>query len=192
MMVKPKPENIEIGKRIKSARISQGKDLASFGASITPPASASIASRWERGINLPNSERLQSIAEQSGVSVDYLLHGPNLDRARTAVGVLNEVSSKLEANGSLPNSNHKMKNIADFTTLFISSSDSASLDLLSNMLLFGLKINEKDDPLLTSLSTELMLVLTHCLVAESQAEKTKSLKELQSGFNSLVNLLKSY
>lgn len=74
-MVNIKQENVEIGKRIKSIRVSLGMDLASFGNSISPKASASIASRWERGINLPNNQRLKSIALLGNVSADYLLHG---------------------------------------------------------------------------------------------------------------------
>lgn len=65
----------EIGTRIKSLRLSQGIDLETFGKQIEPPASASIASRWERGINIPNNKRLQSIAKLGNVSVDYLLNG---------------------------------------------------------------------------------------------------------------------
>ncbi|MEN2361199.1 helix-turn-helix domain-containing protein [Levilactobacillus brevis] len=77
-MVQSKPENIMIGKRIKSIRISKGIDLAKFGKMVNPPASASIVSRWERGINLPNSQRIKSIAEIGNVSVDFLLNGTQM------------------------------------------------------------------------------------------------------------------
>ncbi|WKF78577.1 helix-turn-helix domain-containing protein [Lactiplantibacillus plantarum] len=77
-MVNIKQENVEIGKRIKSIRVSLGMDLSSFGNSISPKASASIASRWERGINLPNNQRLKSIALLGNVSADYLLHGSSI------------------------------------------------------------------------------------------------------------------
>lgn len=77
-MVQSKPENIMIGKRIKSIRISKGIDLAEFGKMVNPPASASIVSRWERGINLPNSQRIKSIAEIGNVSVNFLLNGTQM------------------------------------------------------------------------------------------------------------------
>ncbi|WP_087717096.1 helix-turn-helix domain-containing protein [Levilactobacillus brevis] len=77
-MVQSKPENIMIGKRIKSIRISKGIDLAKFGKMVNPPASASIVSRWERGINLPNSQRIKSIAEIGNVSVNFLLNGTQM------------------------------------------------------------------------------------------------------------------
>ncbi|WP_164504716.1 helix-turn-helix domain-containing protein [Levilactobacillus huananensis] len=74
-MTEPESKRKEIGARIKSLRLSQGIDLETFGKQINPPASASIASRWERGVNMPNNKRLQSIAKLGNVSVDYLLNG---------------------------------------------------------------------------------------------------------------------
>ena len=51
-----------IGARIKSIRLEKGLTLHEFGNMIGG-ADRSIASRWERGVSLPNNERLKTIAE---------------------------------------------------------------------------------------------------------------------------------
>lgn len=66
---------IEVGNRIKAIRISKEKTMKDFGKMFTPTASDSIVSRWERGISLPNNERLSRIAEIGNVSTSYLLEG---------------------------------------------------------------------------------------------------------------------
>lgn len=78
-LVLPKEENVQFGNKIKNIRLSLGKNLASFGEALTPPASASLVSRWERGVNLPNSRRIKSIAQIGGVSVNFL-QGVNVSK----------------------------------------------------------------------------------------------------------------
>ncbi|ANZ59327.1 hypothetical protein AYR59_04570 [Fructilactobacillus lindneri] len=75
MAIKSETQNKEIGKRIKNIRISLGKNLNSFGKMLNQPASASLVSRLERGVNKPNNNRLQSIAKIGHVSVVFLLNG---------------------------------------------------------------------------------------------------------------------
>ena len=82
MAIKSETQNKEIGKRIKNIRISLGKDLNSFGKMLNQPASASLVSRWERGVNKPNNNRLQSISEIGHISVDYLLNGLTSEKAK--------------------------------------------------------------------------------------------------------------
>lgn len=76
-------DNKEIGKRINSIRIEKGDNLREFGERIArkmnipkdqAPAD-SLVSRWEKGKNRPNNERLKAIADIGGVSVEYLLYG---------------------------------------------------------------------------------------------------------------------
>lgn len=67
--------NSEIGKRIQEIRVSLGYTLEEFGENLTPPASKSNVSRWEKGKNIPNKARLLSIAKLGGVSTEYLLTG---------------------------------------------------------------------------------------------------------------------
>lgn len=67
---------IRLGVRIKSIRNRLGMDLASFGASLKPfEASASNVSRWERGLNIPNKNRINKIASLGNVDTNYLLYG---------------------------------------------------------------------------------------------------------------------
>lgn len=69
-----KSNNYEVGKRIKNIRLQLGKTTADFGY-LVGKASGSLVSRWERGVNLPNNERLKRIAEIGDMSVADLLFG---------------------------------------------------------------------------------------------------------------------
>lgn len=64
----------EVGSRIKTIRISLKETTALFAKRFNPPASDSLVSRWERGVNLPNNQRLKEIADMGNMSVDELLH----------------------------------------------------------------------------------------------------------------------
>lgn len=65
----------EVGKRIKSIRIKLKETTAEFAEHFTPPASNSLVSRWERGVNLPNNERIEVISKLGNMSVEELLYG---------------------------------------------------------------------------------------------------------------------
>lgn len=66
---------LEVGKRIKAIRINKKLTMKDFGKNLNPVASDSIVSRWERGISLPNNQRVKQIADLGNVSVTYLLYG---------------------------------------------------------------------------------------------------------------------
>lgn len=68
----------EIGERIKIIRQLLNLDQYEFGQIIVPNASASNVSRWERGLNVPNADRIKSIAEAGHVSVTFLLIGTGM------------------------------------------------------------------------------------------------------------------
>lgn len=61
-----------IGNTIRRIRQSRFCNLKEFGLDVTPPTSASIVSRWERGKSMPTNERLKSIAELSGKEIDWI------------------------------------------------------------------------------------------------------------------------
>src|SRR5699024_3121225 len=65
----------KIASRIRIIRKDLGLTMKEFGRKFDPPASDSIVSRWERGVNLPNEERLKKIAELGGISMFYLTTG---------------------------------------------------------------------------------------------------------------------
>ena len=73
-----------LGDRIKRIRVEYGDNLQEFGERVAEkmgipkdqaPAD-SLVSRWEKGKNSPNSERLKAIAELGGITVNQLLN-PN-------------------------------------------------------------------------------------------------------------------
>lgn len=81
-------DNKEIGKRINSIRIEKGDNLREFGERIArkmnipkdqSPAD-SLVSRWEKGKNRPNNERLKAIADIGGISVESILYGVDIDK----------------------------------------------------------------------------------------------------------------
>lgn len=63
----------KVGKRIKAIRLKKGMDQKEFSEIIN--ATVSALSNWEHGRNLPNKERLKSIADLAGITVQYLLEG---------------------------------------------------------------------------------------------------------------------
>lgn len=66
-MVEAKKNNLQFGQRIKAIRIKAGLDQEKFGKKLTPVASASLVSRWERGINRPNANRIKQINDKFNV-----------------------------------------------------------------------------------------------------------------------------
>lgn len=87
----------EIGTRIKTIRKKLGLNMKEFGEKFNPIASDSIVSRWERGVNLPNNERLKKIAELGNVSMPFLLEGKKTieDIKKIAMEELNNNPEKL-------------------------------------------------------------------------------------------------
>lgn len=63
----------EVGQRIKKIRLEMGYTMLEFGKLFN--ASKGVISNWENGYNLPNRERLSSVAFYGQMSVDELLHG---------------------------------------------------------------------------------------------------------------------
>lgn len=62
----------EIGKRIKKIRRDHGKTQEQFGELFS--ASKGNVATWEKGLSLPNNERLKKISEYAGISVNELLY----------------------------------------------------------------------------------------------------------------------
>ena len=63
----------DVGNQIKFIRKERGLTMQEFGNFFTPKASDSIVSRWEKGISLPNNNRLKKIAELGNTTVEELL-----------------------------------------------------------------------------------------------------------------------
>lgn len=62
-----------VGSRIKFIRIGLGMTTDEFGKLFNPIAHRAIVSNWELGKNLPNSKRLDTIAELGNTTVQELL-----------------------------------------------------------------------------------------------------------------------
>lgn len=78
---------VEVGQRIKKIRNQKGLSQKEFAkrTKSTIPA----ISNWENGRNLPNKERLKSIADLANISVDELLHG---DEDQIIISLVNEAT----------------------------------------------------------------------------------------------------
>lgn len=62
-----------VGVRIKEIRLEKGMTTKEFGSLFG--ASDSNVTSWEKGRTLPNKERLKSIADLAGMTVQQLLEG---------------------------------------------------------------------------------------------------------------------
>ena len=90
---------IEVGKRIKNIRINLKETTAEFANNFDPPSSNGLVSRWERGVNLPNSERLKVIADLGGISVDELLYSDTYFKKLELIqNVVNRAYEKVNKN----------------------------------------------------------------------------------------------
>lgn len=67
----------EIGRRIRGIRISRGFTLEEFGKFFN--AGKSNVSQWERGLSIPNADRIYKISKFANITVDELLYGSNQD-----------------------------------------------------------------------------------------------------------------
>lgn len=64
-----------VGLRIRSIRQDKGMTLEEFGKLFG--AGKSNVSKWEKGLAIPNAERLKSISKIGNMTVDQLLYGEN-------------------------------------------------------------------------------------------------------------------
>lgn len=62
-----------VGLRIKQKRLDKGYTLEAFGKLFG--AKKGNVQQWEKGISLPNKERLANISKMAGITVNELLHG---------------------------------------------------------------------------------------------------------------------
>ena len=83
-----KEEKKLIGQRIKQIRREKGMTMEEFGNLL----STSIVYRWEIGTNLPNPERLKTIAKLADITVEELLSSSKKDYAlKYALKSLNNI-----------------------------------------------------------------------------------------------------
>lgn len=68
-------DKIAMGERIQIIRKSREETLEKFGKKFTLPVGKNVISRWEKGINIPDIERLMNIAYLGKTTVSYILYG---------------------------------------------------------------------------------------------------------------------
>lgn len=84
-----------IGERIKNIRQQKGMTLEEFGKMFG--ASKSNVRSWEIGKNLPNPERLKTIAKIADISVDTLLYGKMKERIAKIVSLISKTNPKFNS-----------------------------------------------------------------------------------------------
>lgn len=80
-------DKINVGLRIKSIRQAKGFNMEEFGKLVNNTSKGAV-NNWEKGVNLPNTERLSIIARLGEVSVNELLYGSLNDFAYRTLELL--------------------------------------------------------------------------------------------------------
>ncbi|APJ06141.1 helix-turn-helix domain-containing protein [Enterococcus faecium] len=70
-----KDDKIVMGERIREVRKNREETLEKFGKNFTIYTGKNVISRWEKGINIPDIEKLMNIAYLGKVTVPYLMYG---------------------------------------------------------------------------------------------------------------------
>ncbi|NTO86913.1 helix-turn-helix domain-containing protein [Enterococcus faecium] len=70
-----KDDKIVMGKRIREVRKNREETLEKFGKNFTIYTGKNVISRWEKGINIPDIEKLMNIAYLGKVTVPYVMYG---------------------------------------------------------------------------------------------------------------------
>ncbi|EMM0058221.1 helix-turn-helix domain-containing protein [Enterococcus faecium] len=70
-----KDDKIVMGKRIREVRKNREETLEKFGKNFTIYTGKNVISRWEKGINIPDIEKLMNIAYLGKGTVPYLMYG---------------------------------------------------------------------------------------------------------------------
>ncbi|BBM18478.1 transcriptional regulator [Enterococcus avium] len=71
----PTVDKVALGERIQVIRKLRGETLEKFGKKFTRAVGKNVVNRWEKGINIPDIERLMNVAYLGNVTVSYILFG---------------------------------------------------------------------------------------------------------------------
>lgn len=77
-----------VGTRIRQIRQNKGMTLEEFGNLLN--AGKSNVSKWEKGLSLPNNERLKQISKIGGMTVNELLYGSTWEYAKQKINAICE------------------------------------------------------------------------------------------------------
>lgn len=93
----PNVSKVALGKRILEIRKNRGETLEKFGNKFTYKVGKNVVSRWEKGLNIPDIERLMNIAYLGKVTVPYLLYG-NIFMSMLGIGNKIDSFPKINSN----------------------------------------------------------------------------------------------
>ena len=120
-----------VGQKIKNIRLEKGMTLEEFGKMFG--ASKSNVRSWEIGTNLPNPERLKTIAKIADITVEELLANPKQDYAlKHCKKSLDELISYGDPFPEFPQATFTKKYYDELIDLFKDSLSSYDLDKYSN------------------------------------------------------------
>lgn len=71
----PKVDKEELGKRIQEIRKNREESLEKFGENFSRIVGKNVVSRWEKGINTPDIDRLMNISYLGNTTATYLMYG---------------------------------------------------------------------------------------------------------------------
>ncbi|HCX8893522.1 TPA: helix-turn-helix transcriptional regulator, partial [Staphylococcus aureus] len=81
-----------IGQRIKNIRLKHGQTQEEFGKVFS--ASKGNVATWEKGLSLPNKERLSMISKYGDINVTQLLYNSNDDNSELEEKIFNDMLKK--------------------------------------------------------------------------------------------------
>lgn len=121
-----------VGERIKSIRINNGKTQEQFGELFS--ASKGNVATWEKGLSLPNKERLKSISELGNITIDELLYGTEFTKESISNYILNNPEGfKSDLNSA----------ISDFVSSYLDDSKDLLRNLDSGRVLYFKKLFDR-------------------------------------------------
>jgi DNA-binding protein len=175
-----KEEDIELGNRIKTIRLSLELDQKQFAKKIN--ATVSALSNWENGRNKPNMEKLSNISKLGNISLDNLLNGTIEEKKEYASSYLKkrikELSTEDELSSFLIDNNDELLSILNILDeIDISTSSKEDIEELVEMLL-------SQSVYSTPKNTEEMIGVTRLVLL-------KHLSQIQSILEGKFNLIHS-
>ncbi|MFW7361587.1 helix-turn-helix domain-containing protein [Vagococcus fluvialis] len=88
-LIKPDPQ--KVGYRIKQIRLSLNLSMSDFAKMVDDKSKSGTISNWETGKNLPNRQRLESIAQIGSITTNELLYGIGKDFINFIIYLSNEI-----------------------------------------------------------------------------------------------------
>lgn len=172
--------SINVGKKIKSIRLSLGETMEEFGARCN--TSKGTVNNWEKGRNLPNKENLLIISNLGNMTVEELLNGTIEEKKAYASSYLKkrikELSTEDELSTFLIDNNDELLSILNILDeIDISTSSKEDIEELVEMLL-------SQSVYSTPKNTEEMIGVTRLVLL-------KHLSQIQSILEGKFNLIHS-